>query len=265
MQTPSYNIVVTGGGSGIGRAIVGEFAAQGAIVIIAEQDATAGEAAAAELQQSNYSAFFYQMDATDEISVKAVFAQIAARFGSINVLVNNVGHYVERGLEEMDLAEWNAQLQQNLASVFLCSKYALPLLRPASGQKVIVNLSSNLASIAEPRAPAYCAAKAAVNMLTKCLALQYAAEGIRVIALAPGPVGRSELDQSEPDADEIEFSRFNPLHRFATPEEVARFVTFVTSPAASYLTGAIIALDGGETANPVSWSILKKVKELGQV
>jgi NAD(P)-dependent dehydrogenase (short-subunit alcohol dehydrogenase family) len=258
-------IVVTGGGSGIGRACAEELARQGGIVILAEADPVAGRDTEATLQQVGHSVSYLPVDVTSEESVRRGFAEIAARFGFISVLVNNVGHYEELSLEEMSLEEWNSALQLNLASVFLCSKYALPLLEKSPFQKVIVNLSSNLATIAEPRAPAYCSAKAAVNMLTKCLALEYARRDIRVVAVAPGPTGRSELSEIPADAEEIEFSRFNPLGRFATPEEVARLIAFVASPAAAYMTGSIVALDGGETANPVSWSILKRVKEEGQV
>lgn len=260
-------VVVTGGGSGIGRACAYELAGRSALVVIADADEIAGRQVEAELRQAGFSAFFLPLDVTNEESVRAGFAEITSRFGFISVLVNNVGHYEERTIEELSLSEWNAALQLNLASVFLCSKTALPLLEKSPYQKVIVNLSSNLATIAEPRAPAYCAAKAAVNMLTKCLALEYARRGIRVVAIAPGPVGRSEAISNEipADAEEIEFSRFNPLGRFATPEEVARLIAFVASPNAAYMTGSVVALDGGETANPVSWSVLKRVKEQGQV
>lgn len=260
-------VLITGAGSGIGRATAFEFAAQGATVILAERDEIAGREAVAEIAQAGFSASFLPMDVTDEASVRSGFAKIEKTFGFLSVLVNNVGHYEERGIEEMSLAEWNAALELNLASVFLGSKYALPLLRKSPDRKVIVNLGSNLGTIAEPLAPAYCAAKAGVNLLTKCLALQYAREGVRVVAVAPGPVGRSEkiLAEIPADVEEIEFSKFNPLGRFATPEEVARLIVFIASGAADYMTGAVVALDGGETANPVSWSILKRVKDEGQV
>jgi NAD(P)-dependent dehydrogenase (short-subunit alcohol dehydrogenase family) len=258
--------LITGGGVGIGRATAFELARRNYTIILGEIDPEAGSATARELEKKGYTVLFQSLDMTREESVAAAFAEANHHFGYVSLLVNNVGHYAEMNFEQMSKTDWEKELSINLTSVFLGTKYGVPLLEKSHHGRVIVNLSSNLATIAEPLAPAYCAAKAGVNMLTRCLALEYARKGIRVVAVAPGPVGRSEYDiTTPPDPEEVEFSKLNPLGRFAYPEEVASLIAYIASEEAAYMTGCTIALDGGETANPVSWSVMKRIKEEGKV
>jgi NAD(P)-dependent dehydrogenase (short-subunit alcohol dehydrogenase family) len=187
------------------------------------------------------------VDIADEDSVKAAIERTVAAYGGLDFAVNNAGlasHH--RQLDEMTLAEFDRVLSVNLSGTFLCMKYELPLLK---GGGAIVNVASNGGLYAIPHAPAYVAAKHGVVGLTKVAAVDYAAEGIRVNAVCPGPTRTPGFDQVAAGTDMIAFQEaITPLGRLARPEEAAAAVVWLCSDAAAYVTGIAMSVDGGRRA-----------------
>jgi len=232
--------VVTGAASGIGKAIAMEFAKQGATVVIADID-SAGQKIADSIKGG-----FVKVDVRKTDDVKKAFDFVGKRYGKLDILVNNAGVYLQRALEHMSEKEWDEIIDTNLKGAFLCSKYAVPLLKKAKG--CIINISSGLGIVPEAESHAYCASKAGVIMLTKTMALAYAKDGLRVNAVCPGPIMTPLLEKAFSSKKEIdEYAKLNPLGRIGMPEDVAKVVAFLASDDASYVTGAAYTADGGES------------------
>lgn len=251
--------VLSGGGSGLGRVTALALAKRGASVIVLERDRQALSALLAEASGASLAIMAEQCDVTSEAEVEQAFRKISSG-GAIDLLVNNAGRFEEIRFEALTPAAWREALDINLGSAFLCSRAALASMGEGS---CIVNVSSNLAAVAEPSAPAYCVAKAGLEALTRCLALELAERGIRVVAVAPGPIQLVAGEKCALAGDDFDYRAFNPLGRFAEPEEVADAICFAAT--ARYMTGNVLALDGGETANPVAWSQLRKLLERGRI
>jgi meso-butanediol dehydrogenase/(S,S)-butanediol dehydrogenase/diacetyl reductase len=178
-------------------------------------------------------------------------SETLARFGKVDVLMNNDGIQVNKGVEDTTFEEWNRQLAVNLGGMFLCAKYFLPYLRSTRG--AIVNMSSVNATFVEPMCAGYCATKAAILGFTKALAIDHGQEGIRVNAICPGYIdaGLAEgyfLAQPDPDLARRQAGKLHALGRIGRPEEVARLAVFLASDEASFMTGAAVAVDGGFSA-----------------
>ncbi len=243
--------VVTAAGSGIGKATAQRLLRDGFRVVAADRDEEALARLAAE--QDGVPLHTHVADVTDPPAVEDLFAAVEA-FGGLHVLVNGVGSICSGGLRTLALDEWQGKFDLNLTSVLLCSRAALPLLERSEG--VIVNISSTLARVADPDTLAYGAFKAALEQMTRTMALELAPQGIRVVAVAPGPVASTG---GEAAWDENRYARLNPLGRFATPHEIADVIAFVASPAARYITGTTIAVDGGDVALGAGWGTLTKL------
>ena len=232
--------VVTGAASGIGKAIAMEFAKQGATVVIADID-SAGQKIADSIKGG-----FVKVDVRKTDDVKKAFDFVGKRYGKLDILVNNAGIYMQRALEQMSENEWDDVIDTNLKGAFLCSKYAVPLLKKTKG--CIINISSGLGIVPEAESHAYCASKAGVIMLTKTMALAYAKDGLRVNAVCPGPIMTPLLEKAFSSKKEInDYTKLNPLGRIGMPEDVAKVVAFLASDDASYVTGAAYTADGGES------------------
>jgi NAD(P)-dependent dehydrogenase (short-subunit alcohol dehydrogenase family) len=245
-------VVVTGGGKGIGRAIVEAFAASGAAVAFCGRQQAPLDALAAEIAESGGRTLARSVDVSDEHAVERFIAETTETFGGIDVLVNNASLTAESGISratitEMSTGEWKRTLGVNLDGVFFTTRAVARVMTEAGNGGAIVNISSVHAYVPNAATPHYDAAKAAVEALTRNFALALGPAGIRVNAVAPGPIDVG--DHAPLDGEALDIRRrlegTTILDRFGEPHEIASVVTFLASPAASYITGQTIVVDGG--------------------
>ncbi len=247
-MTESRVAVVTGGAYGIGRGIVHEFAKKGEPVVIADRDDERGAMLESSLRKSGAQALFIHADIRVESEVQALITQTSDAFGRIDVLCNNAGIERYRTADEYTIDDWNAISETNLRGAFLCTKYAYPLLKKSKG--CVVNISSVQAFANEPKISVYAATKAGLLALTRGMALDFAADGVRVNAVCPGAIQTGMMepfikDQPDPVEAVKAIGRTIPLGRVGQPEDIAQAVYFLASPAAAYITGATLVVDGG--------------------
>ncbi len=245
MSLRGMTCVVTGGAAGIGAAICGHFAAEGATVSVWDLDLPGAQAIADRLGGSSVSC-----DVTDRREIESACTETLSRHGQIDVLVNNAGVALAGPSEHFSDEEWTRSIDIMQTGVFRCSQViGRHMLERRSG--TIVNISSINAWEAFPMRLAYCAAKAAVVSMTEVLAIEWAERGIRVNCVAPG-VTRTALVQKGIDEGVVDVARYQartPLHRFAEPEEIARAVAFLAdAEQSSFVTGATLRVDGGWSA-----------------
>lgn len=247
MNTPV--VLITGALTGIGRATALAFAHEGARVIVSGRRDEAGRALAAELRDLGAEAEFVRADMRREDEVRNLIDQTVARFGRLDVAVNNAGTEGQPGpLTEQSAETYAATFETNVLGTLLSLKHELRVML-AQGQGSIVNLSSVLGKIGVPGASVYVASKHAVDGLTKSAALEAAGSGVRVNAIAPGPVETDMLGRLTGTADrKAGLIAGIPLKRAGTPEEIAQAIVFVGSEKASFITGQIIGVDGGRLA-----------------
>jgi glucose 1-dehydrogenase len=240
--------IVTGAGSGIGRALAMGLAQAGASVVIAERDASAGDAAAHAINSMDGRAFFVQCNVADRNAVTEMVTQAIARFGRPDILVNNAGVTSTFHLLELPEEEWDRVLNVNLKGVFLCSQ-AVGLIMAQHGKGVIINISSQLGDAALRNKAHYVSSKGGVKMLTKAMALDLAPYGIRVNAVAPGPI-ETELAApvlSDPVQRSALLQRL-PFGRFGHPDDLVGAVLFLASDFSTFITGTTLYVDGGYLA-----------------
>ena len=254
------NIIVTGGGSNIGRAIVHAFAAEGSNIVIAELAPAQGEQVAAEVavMATGSKVKVVATDVTDPESVAAMVEQAASAFGPVNVLINNVGWTVDRLFLEKPRSEWEKEVQVNLWGAINCIHAVAPGMIENQGG-AIVCISSDAGRIGEYREAVYSACKAGVIALSKSIARETGRYGLRVNVVCPGvvvpPTDESISDESmwtemrDIFTDEVrERARRNyALRRLGTASEVANAVVFLASDAASFVTGQTLSVSGGYT------------------
>jgi NAD(P)-dependent dehydrogenase (short-subunit alcohol dehydrogenase family) len=241
--------LVTGGAAGIGLATARALAAEGARLALLDIDAVRLEAAAAELRAAGTEALPIHGSVAGPEPVAEAFARIDARWGGLDILVNNAGVIGKRAALDLTDAEWSRVMRINLDGVFFCAREAGRRM-VAQGSGAIVNLGSIYSLVAAPERLAYCASKAAVAAMTKVLAIEWAAHGVRVNAVAPGYV-ETDLIGAAVRAGELDTAplvRRTPARRLARPEEIARAILFLLDPANAYVTGHVLAVDGGWTA-----------------
>lgn len=249
--------LVTGAGRGNGRAIAELFGAEGAAVACVDLDAVAAESVAAGIQRAGGRALALGGDVADAASVEQLVARAAEALGGLDVVVNNVGIGGQGTVESTPESEWDRVLGTNPKSVYLVSKFALPYLRAAGGG-AIVNIGSGVGVRGAPNWAAYGASKAAVVMLTKNMALDHAADGIRVNCVCPGMIetdlSLSNLEwRARQQGISLEEARRQaaasyPLGRLGQPRDVAYAVLYLASDEASWVTGATLIVDGGRCA-----------------
>jgi NAD(P)-dependent dehydrogenase (short-subunit alcohol dehydrogenase family) len=247
-MTESRVALITGGAYGIGRGIVQKFAGSGDAVVIADRDAERGAALVSSTGAPSGQILFVQTDVRVESQVQDLMARVSEVYGRIDALCNNAGVECYRRTEDYALEDWNAILETNLRGTFLCAKYAFPLLKKVRG--CIVNISSVQAFASEPQISAYSASKAGLLGLTRGMAVDFAADGIRVNAVCPGAIQTGMMEpfvKDKPDPEEAvrAIGRTIPLGRVGQPEDIAHVVYFIASMDAAYITGSALVVDGG--------------------
>jgi len=242
--------IVTGAGSGIGRAISLRFAAEGARVAVLDVNIEQGEAVVGEIEAAGGTAAFFRCDVTRQAEVVEVFAAVGERLGPLDVLVNNAGIAHIGTVETTSEEDLDRVYAVNVKGVYNCLKAGVPLMKGRGG--AILNLASILSSIGVPDRFAYSMSKGAVLTMTYSVACDYIAEGIRCNCIAPARVHTPFVDgflaRSYPGREAEMFeklSKTQPIGRMGTPEEIAALALFLCSDEASFITGSNIPIDGG--------------------
>ena len=230
--------VITGGGRGIGKATAQLFTNEGATVVIAEFDEVSGQSTANEL-----SAHFIKTDISNEESVNALFNFVSSKFGQLDILVNNAGILADSILKKLDSDSFDAVINVNLRGVYLCGRAAASIMIE-QGSGVILNASSVVAHHGNFGQTNYVASKAGVIGITKVWARELGKDGIRVNAVAPGFI-QTNMTAEMPEKVVNMMGDKVPLKRWGQPEDVANAYTFLASDEASYITGAVLNVDGG--------------------
>ncbi len=244
--------LVTGAASGIGKATSLLFADEGAAVAVADLDAAKGSTVARQIDDQGGRALYVDCDVTLADDCGRAVAQTVDAFGGLDILVNIAGIIIRRSVVELEEADWDHVMNVNVKSVYLMSKFAVPVMQDQGGGSII-NTSSGWGLVGGPAAAVYCASKGAVVLLTKSMAIDFGPQRIRVNCLCPGdtatPMLREEARQLEsPEADFMADAASRPLGRVGTPDEIASAALFLASDQSSFVTGSVLVVDGGGLA-----------------
>ena len=244
--------IVTGGGSGIGRATCLLFAAEGAKVTVADKRKAAAEAVAADCAKSGGQAMALEIDVSKSADCKRMVDETVRAFGRLDVLVSNAGYGIAGTVVDIDEQAWEDLMSVNVRGVFLGAKHAIPVMR-AQGGGAIVNTASVVAAIGVRNRAAYVASKGAVAALTRAIAIDHVADNIRCNAIAPGTIDTPYFDEimkkSTNPADSRKALEARQLvNRLGTPEEIAAGILFLASDESRFATGSILTVDGGMSA-----------------
>jgi NAD(P)-dependent dehydrogenase (short-subunit alcohol dehydrogenase family) len=244
--------IITGGGSGIGRAACLLFAREGARLSVVDKRKEAAEAVAAECKAAGAEATAIPADVSRSADARRLVEETVKVFGRLDVLVNNAGYGIAGTVVDTDEDDWDALMAVNVRGVFLCTKYAIPAMK-AGGGGTIVNTASVVAAVGIRNRAAYCASKGAVAALTRAVAIDHVADGIRCNAIAPGTIDTPYFDdilRKSPDAAAVRkgLEARQLLGRLGRPEEIAAGMLFLASDESSFATGSILTIDGGMTA-----------------
>lgn len=244
--------VITGAASGIGKEAALLFAAEGAKVVVADLDREKGAELVAQIDKEGGQAIFVPVNVIEENLVQEMARRTVEAFGRVDVLYNNAGIEVLGTVVDTPADVWRRCIEVNVSGTYLCSKYILPyMIEQRSGS--IINVSSVAGINGIPNMAAYCAAKGAVENLTKNMAVDFAPFGIRVNSLSPGTtltegMGRRLVgSDTDPEKQKARLAKY-PLGRFGQPAEIARAALFLASDESSYVTGANLVVDGGMSA-----------------
>jgi NAD(P)-dependent dehydrogenase (short-subunit alcohol dehydrogenase family) len=241
--------VVTGAGSGIGRAIALAFAAEGARVLCADINAAAARQTAQAIRAAGGQALARQVDVSRRTAVERMVSTALAAWGRVHILVAAAGIGPSAPFLDLAEAEWDRVLEVNLKGLFLCGQ-AVGRHMAEAGGGVIINVTSQLSEVAQAGSAHYMASKGGAKLLTKAMAIELAAYGIRVNALAPGLTNTAMTRLDTPDGRASRAKLFDhiPMGRAAEPDEIAQAAVFLASDEASYVTGASLFVDGGYLA-----------------
>jgi len=235
--------VVTGAAHGLGRAIAETLAAEGVAVAVTDINLDAASRTVATITAGGGTAQAWRLDVRDAAAIEALFAAVEVALGTPTALVNNAGIYLDNALSDMAEAVWDAVIDTNLKGPLLCAQPFVRRRIAAGGGGAIVNIASTAAFSARAGAGHYCASKAGLVMLTKCMAMEFGPHRIRVNAVAPGLI---EVEGERVSADyKKNFLPMIPYGRLGLPADVARAVAYLASDAADFITGTVLPIDGG--------------------
>ncbi len=248
MRLKDLVTVITGAGSGIGRASAKVFAMEGAKVVVADINAEGARETVRAIEEAGGMARAVPTDVSREDSVRQLVGETLQRYGHINVLFNNAAIQVNKTVEDTGVEEWNREIAVNLGGVFLCSKFFLPHLKKTKG--CIINMASVNGFFVEPMCAGYCATKGAIIALTKAMAIDHGKEGIRVNCICPGYIDAGLAweyfeAQSNPSEARRAAGKLHAVWRIGKPEEVAQVAVFLASAEASFMTGSAVVVSGG--------------------
>jgi NAD(P)-dependent dehydrogenase (short-subunit alcohol dehydrogenase family) len=241
--------VVTGAARGVGRGIAEGFAAAGARVLMCDVDETEGQAVATSLADQGRSVTFRVADVSSAADASGLIDAAASEYGQLDILINNAAIQIEKTIEELEPDEWDALMSVNLKGVYLCCKYAVPVMR-AGGGGAIVNIASVNGFWVEPGLDAYCTSKGGVITLTRAIAADFGRDGIRCNCICPGYVdtgmaARYLDSMPDPTKARADVAGLHAVGRVGQPADIAACARFLASDAAGFATGAAFVLDGG--------------------
>ena len=252
MRLEKKRAIITGAGTGIGRAIAERFSREGAKVMVAEIEEPGGKQTVSRIIQSGGTAVFQQTDTSLEDSIQSMVERTVSEFGGIDIVVNNAAAFVFGSIEETEADEWSKVLGVNVVGYANTIKTALPYLKQ-SGNGAIINVASVSSFIAQPEFVPYNTSKGAVSQLTRCLAMDLAKYKIRVNAVCPGAI-YTRASERHMDFMGIDYKKGRELFgqdavmkRMGEPAEIANGVLFLASDEASFITGEHLVIDGGAT------------------
>lgn len=246
-------VLITGSGSGQGRAAACLFARQGARIVVSDVNTAGGEETVRLVREAGGEASFRAADVSSAADVEALVRATVQTYGGLHVLYNNAAIWSGRGLDnfvtELDEDGWDRIINVNLKGVYLCCKYGIPALIDAGGGSVINTASAAGLIGSRNRSHAYSASKGGVIALTRALAVAYARHGVRVNAICPGGVDTPMITAMiETDDRYQRFASAHPLGRMGTPEDIAYFALYLASDESSWVTGGVFPIDGGFSA-----------------
>lgn len=257
MQLSGKVCVVTGSAGGIGRATAKEMANRGASVVVSDIEAERGLEVAEEITSLGGQAHFVRADVRSRDDIKSLIESAMDRYGRLDVLHNNAGVHetslaAETSLETITEEVWDFVMDVNLKSVWLSAKYAVPHMRRTGGG-AIVNAGSTSSFVGYPNGPAYCSSKGAIALLTKCMAIEWAPDNVRVNCYCPAATDTAMVAEYLQAAEDVEainktLTGSHLIKRLGRPEEIAKLVCFLASEDASFITGASYLIDGGSLA-----------------
>jgi NAD(P)-dependent dehydrogenase (short-subunit alcohol dehydrogenase family) len=250
MKLENRVALVTGAGSGIGRATAIRLAQEGAKIGVADWNTETGHETEQMIREKGGEAVFLEADVSKVANTERIVAETVSHFGSLNILVNSAAVMLEKTAVDTTEEEWDRIVNINLKSVFFCSKYAIIQMQKQNTGGVIINMASVNSFFAEGGIAAYCATKGAIAQLTRALAMDHSGQGIRVNALCPGWIEtpmNAKFFALGPHIRE-QAARLHAIGRIGQPEEVANAVAYLASDDAGFITGSLLTVDGGFSA-----------------
>lgn len=245
--------IITGAGSGIGAATAVMFGKEGARVVVADIEQKKGMDTVDLIRSENGEAIFIHVDVSRADSIEKMVKSTIETYGKLDILVNNVGIYLQANVVDTSEKDWDRILDVNLKGVFLCCKYSIPEMIKGGKGGVIVNVGSEAGIVGIKKQVAYNVSKGGIIALTKSIAVDFAADNVRANCVCPGTTETALMKDAlskapDPKRAYRELEEVRPANRLGQPEEIAAGILYLASDESSYATGAILSIDGGYTA-----------------